>query len=165
MATKKELYLQARESGMTNEQIAEEYGVLTSTITRAIGPNPKNEKESNGMGNNDDEVLVPNTNEEHQVLKTKVVNCCDCGTAFSIPPAEQKFYIKKGYELPKRCPKCRKKREQKEEHICIDCGATFTIRLTEKEFFEKNGLHIPQRCPECREIKRKRNAEQDEQQA
>lgn len=165
MVTKKELYLQARESGMTNEQIAEEYGVLTSTITRAIGPNPKNKKENNGMGNNDDEVLASNTNEERQVLKTKVVNCCDCGTTFSLPPAEQKFYIKKGYELPKRCPHCRKKREQKEEYICVDCGASFTIRLTEKEFFEKNGLHIPQRCLECREIKRKRNAEQAEQQA
>lgn len=160
--TRKEMYMRARnEDGMTNEQIAEAYGVKVSTVDRAIGK----KKENANMSEYNDETMDMNEEvmseekTEKKVLKTIVVNCCDCGKTFSITPAEQKFYASKGYELPKRCHTCRKKRSQFEEFECVDCGATFTIKKTEREFYERNGLHLPHRCPECRKIKRERNAE------
>ena len=65
--------------------------------------------------------------------------------------------MNKGYEIPKRCGDCRKKRNEYEEKVCVDCGATFQFRKTEKEYFEKNNLYLPIRCPKCREYKRKHN--------
>lgn len=163
MATRKELYLEARAMGKTNTQIANEFGVLTATIDRAIGKTPTKlyTKGLNEMDFDDTTPVETPAEPEKKVLKTLVVNCCDCGTTFSIPPAEQKFYMKKGFELPKRCNKCRQKRMQIEEYDCVDCGATFEIKLTEREFYEKNGLHVPCRCPECRKIKRARSKQQE----
>lgn len=39
-------------------------------------------------------------------MDIKIV-CCDCGKEFVFSSREQKFYIKKGFSLPKRCKKCR----------------------------------------------------------
>ena len=43
---------------------------------------------------------------ENQKLK-----CQNCGQEFVFTAGEQKFYQDKGFEPPKRCPECRKKRK------------------------------------------------------
>lgn len=37
--------------------------------------------------------------------------CADCGGSFLFSFRDQKFYLKRGYEFPKRCPDCRKSRK------------------------------------------------------
>jgi DNA-directed RNA polymerase subunit RPC12/RpoP len=38
--------------------------------------------------------------------------CKDCGEPFSMEKKEIEFYENKGWEQPKRCPGCRKKRRE-----------------------------------------------------
>lgn len=41
------------------------------------------------------------------------IKCKDCGNTFSIGEEEQAWYKERGFELPKRCKKCRvSKRER-----------------------------------------------------
>lgn len=40
------------------------------------------------------------------------VVCKDCGEEFVVTGGEQEFLFEKGFELPKRCPKCRKRRKE-----------------------------------------------------
>lgn len=49
---------------------------------------------------------------------TKVLKCMECGKSFEMTTEEQKWYKEKGYELPKRCFDCRKKRRanSRKEH-------------------------------------------------
>ena len=37
------------------------------------------------------------------------LSCKDCGIEFLFEIGEQKFYKKRGYPPPKRCPACRKR--------------------------------------------------------
>lgn len=46
----------------------------------------------------------------------KQIICKDCGKSFSISPDEEKFYISKGLQIPKRCKECRKIRKEKKAH-------------------------------------------------
>lgn len=41
-------------------------------------------------------------------MEEKVIRCIQCGQPFSITVAEQKRFISKGFDLPKRCQVCRK---------------------------------------------------------
>lgn len=43
-------------------------------------------------------------------LELVSVSCKDCGRTFEITPAEQEHFKSLGFELPKRCPACRKVR-------------------------------------------------------
>jgi len=43
--------------------------------------------------------------------KSQKLKCQDCGQEFAFSAGEQKFYEEKGFEPPKRCPQCRKKRK------------------------------------------------------
>lgn len=44
------------------------------------------------------------------------VECKECHRPFAILPEEAEWYTKeKGYDLPKRCPSCRRKRRKKAE--------------------------------------------------
>lgn len=47
----------------------------------------------------------------------KQIICKDCGKSFSISPEEDKFYISKGLQIPKRCKECRKARKEQENRI------------------------------------------------
>lgn len=38
--------------------------------------------------------------------------CKDCGEPFSMNKSEIEFYERKGFQQPKRCPECRKKRRE-----------------------------------------------------
>lgn len=109
----------------------------------------------------EDELVKEDEEEANGILHT-ITRQCKCGNEFDITPAEQKFYSKKGYELPKRCPECRKKRKEVIVLKCCDCNAPFTITADEKDYFERNHIFIPKRCPACREIKRNRNKENNE---
>ena len=40
---------------------------------------------------------------------------CKCGAEFEFTKGEQKFYAEKGLSEPKRCPKCRAEKKQKNE--------------------------------------------------
>lgn len=164
-------YQMARDLGKSNEEIAKEYNVKKSTVDRAIGSDRKLKEEKN-MGINSKMAqtrVVKRPKEEahknedvsqpREVLKTITVNCCDCGRTFSVNPAEQNFFKRKGLNLPKRCPECREKRKKVETRICVDCGAEFTISRTNLEYFKRIGMHSPKRCEECRKNKREHNAE------
>ena len=64
-------------------------------------------------------------------------SCEHCGDVFLVGPAEQEFYARKGFVLPKRCPDCRwarttggarpERSELPEEPVyevtCSACGA------------------------------------------
>lgn len=42
-----------------------------------------------------------------RVLNDITIECKDCGEKFTVSAKEQEWYQNKGFELPKRCPKCR----------------------------------------------------------
>lgn len=93
------------------------------------------------------------------VLEAKVEVCIDCGKEFTITPAEQKFYIKKGYELPKRCNECRNHKRDSSTFVCVDCGKEFTLTKATISYYSRNGLQTPKRCETCRRFKKERNKE------
>ena len=41
------------------------------------------------------------------------MKCKECGEVFTMTDEEVKWYEDKGFELPKRCPECRKARRRK----------------------------------------------------
>lgn len=175
--SRKSDYLLLRSLGRNNEEIAQEMGVKKSTVDRAIGSDRKL-KEEKDMGINSKMaqtrvVKLPKeeapkseaTSQPREVLKTITINCCDCGRTFSVNPAEQNFFKRKGLNLPKRCPECRENRKKVETRICVDCGAEFTITRTNLEYFKRIGMHAPKRCEECRKNKREHNAEMERKKA
>ena len=95
-----------------------------------------------------------------EVIKPMDITCISCGEVFTMYPAEQKLYKARGYELPKRCPKCRAEKHSVTKAVCVDCGAEFDIRNAEMEYFKANNLQMPKRCPQCRSFKRERNNRQ-----
>ena len=36
------------------------------------------------------------------------ITCRECGTEFLFTESENKFYLEKGFEIPKRCKECRR---------------------------------------------------------
>ena len=85
-----------------------------------------------------------------EVLKPIVLTCVECGQEFIISPAEQKFFAKMSYELPKRCIDCRDSNKKETKFTCVDCGAEFTMKGSELSFSKKRGFKVPQRCPRFR---------------
>lgn len=174
----KEQYLQLRlQEGLSNQKIADLMGIKKSTVDRAIGSDRKLKEEKNmGINSKMSQTRVVKRPKEEapksdaasqprEVLKTVTINCCDCGRTFSVNPAEQNFFKRKGLNLPKRCPECREKRKKVETRICVDCGAEFTITRTNLEYFKRIGMHAPKRCEECRKNKREHNAEMERKKA
>lgn len=99
---------------------------------------------------------------ENKVLQPLKIKCIDCGKEFDFSPAEQKFYIKKGFSIPKRCFDCRESKKADVIKItCCDCGVEFEINGYEKEYFEKNEYEYPKRCRSCRDFKKKKNEERE----
>jgi len=50
------------------------------------------------------------------------LRCVDCHEEFTFTTGEQEFYTDKGYNQPKRCPTCRRKKKeqrgaQEEKHL------------------------------------------------
>jgi len=43
-------------------------------------------------------------------MKDKVITCVQCGNPFVFAVAEQARFHKLGFDIPKRCPECRKKK-------------------------------------------------------
>lgn len=43
---------------------------------------------------------------------TTTIECKDCKATFTMTEEEMKWYKDHDFELPKRCPDCRKKRKQ-----------------------------------------------------
>ena len=95
-------------------------------------------------------------------LEKVTITCADCGTEFDMYPAEQKFYLGKGFEMPKTCPNCRTKKRELTTITCVDCGKEFTMTGREREYFTKRNMQTPKRCPECREYKKMRNVNKDQ---
>jgi CxxC-x17-CxxC domain-containing protein len=44
-------------------------------------------------------------------MNNQKLTCQECGQEFPFSSGEQKFFEEKGFEPPKRCPDCRKKRK------------------------------------------------------
>jgi hypothetical protein len=52
-----------------------------------------------------------------------VLNCRQCGEDFVFSESEQEFYKEKGFELPRRCKKCRSIEQTRINHpSCSKCG-------------------------------------------
>ena len=47
-------------------------------------------------------------------MKRMIIDCVQCGSEFELSPAEVDHYISKGFDLPKRCSDCRKKKSRGE---------------------------------------------------
>lgn len=45
-------------------------------------------------------------------MKDEILDCVQCGGEFVFTVAEQKRVLAKGFDEPKRCPQCRKKKEK-----------------------------------------------------
>lgn len=43
-------------------------------------------------------------------MEEKII-CVDCGNEFTLAAEERKWYEDKGFDIPKRCPACRKQRK------------------------------------------------------
>lgn len=72
--------------------------VITSTLTITDGNPWKSDRtESKQI-----------SNKERSPLKRKLLECKDCGCGFEYSVGEQKFFLKKGWKEPVRCPQCRK---------------------------------------------------------
>lgn len=57
--------------------------------------------------------LIEKSKQEKEAWKNSVgrwVSCRSCGRSFSITNGEIEYFSRKGYNLPTRCPNCRKKR-------------------------------------------------------
>lgn len=162
--------IKLKESGSSNQTIANHYGCSESTIRRIIKnfclqPIPKAKKELNAVQitkNAKDENKVENEVKTYEPIE-KV--CKRCGKAFVIPPYEQKLNDEKGFDLPLRCPECREEMRKKIEITCVDCNNVFTITQGKKEAMEAKGLIIPKRCPVCIKFKKEANAKQIEKNA
>ena len=96
-----------------------------------------------------------------KIEKRREIECVDCDNIFFIKEKQESDFRNKGWEIPKRCPECRKlrkienesKNEEKEngEWIkCISCKKTFLFSEKEKQFFAKKGFNPPRRCKNCR---------------
>lgn len=48
-----------------------------------------------------------------RVLNDITIECKDCGENFTVSAKEQEWYYDKGFELPKRCPRCRKNKKDR----------------------------------------------------
>lgn len=90
--------------------------------------------------------------------KTQKLTCQDCGQDFPFSAGEQKFYEEKGFDPPKRCPQCRKKRRSSQTNDsttpqssndggmhtieCADCKKTSQVPFTPRS-------SKPIYCAEC----------------
>lgn len=103
-----------------------------------------------------EETSEPNTEpaKTHEVIEPMEIECIKCHEKFLMVPTEIKFYRSHGYEMPKRCPKCRVDKTDTVEIECKDCGKTFTVSAREKDYFVSRGLALPKRCKQCREFRR-----------
>jgi len=45
-------------------------------------------------------------------MKEKIITCIQCGRSFVFTVSEQEDFIKKGFDKPKRCSPCRKKKSK-----------------------------------------------------
>lgn len=161
--------IELKEIGYTNQMIANHYGCSETTIRRTIKnfclqSIPKDKKESNAgqitkiKNVEKEENKVENAfNESVKTYKPIERTCIRCNNIFVIPPFEQKLKDAKGFDLPKRCQKCRNELKEKIEIVCVDCNNTFTISVGEKEYLESKGLQLPKRCPVCLKFKRDAN--------
>jgi hypothetical protein len=41
-------------------------------------------------------------------METKFITCVQCNTEFEFIDSEQRYYEERGFDVPKRCPECRK---------------------------------------------------------
>lgn len=105
------------------------------------------------------ELDIKKANNEPPTTQLEPLNitCIDCGNNFMMSPAEQKFYLIRGYHIPKRCPQCRKVKQTITTYTCKDCGKQFTLNNQELSFYKRQNLQIPKRCSDCRKIKKERN--------
>lgn len=47
--------------------------------------------------------------------QTKDYNCKDCKMIFQLTDRDEKHFLDKGWEIPKRCGSCRKKRREEKQ--------------------------------------------------
>jgi rubrerythrin len=45
-------------------------------------------------------------------METQFVVCIQCGQEFEFPPDEQARYLDRGFDAPRRCPSCRRKKSK-----------------------------------------------------
>ena len=165
--------IKLKESGSSNQAIANHYGCSEATIRRTIKnfclqPITKAKKELNAeqitkiKNAEKDENKVENEVKTYEPIEKE---CKRCGKKFVIPPYEQKLNDEKGYDLPLRCPECRELMRKKIEITCVDCNNVFTITEGKKEAMESRGLVLPKRCPICLKFKKEANAKQAEKNA
>ena len=55
----------------------------------------------------------------------KILTCNQCHSKFYFTEKEQAFYKKKGFNLPKLCPSCRKKKQEPKKHVTRACSTCY----------------------------------------
>lgn len=49
------------------------------------------------------------------MAEDKEINCIDCKENFWLTGGEQDFFDRKGFQQPKRCPDCRRKKKERNQ--------------------------------------------------
>lgn len=88
-------------------------------------------------------------------------DCVTCGSKFDMSEADEKWFIDKGWPIPKRCKMCRDNKvkkivvtssdpdEMKSTHKCIGCGEIFYTTQSHEEWYISKHLLFPTRCFKC----------------
>jgi hypothetical protein len=52
-------------------------------------------------------------------FKDMKLSCADCGEEFTFTAGEQKYFLEKAYDIPRRCVKCRaiRKKDKKKKRV------------------------------------------------
>lgn len=108
--------------------------------------------ENNNNFNFEEEAMDINS-----LLNPITKNCSECGSEFTLIPAEQKFYISNGYHLPNKCLSCRRSDREVYTFICTDCNNEFTMKGSEIKYFKRNNMELPKRCKRCIQYKKEKN--------
>ena len=93
-----------------------------------------------------------------EFVMDKILTCKQCHSQFYFTEKEQSFYKKKGFNIPKLCPSCRKKNKQPKQHTpracrtCYfrDCKYGFdaiTSRRTYQYYCRRSGKNLINDAP------------------
>jgi len=62
----------------------------------------------------------PADKETSEKMKTEFITCIQCGQEFEFSAQEQQQFDRRGFDAPKRCPACRRKKSKLNDAATLD---------------------------------------------
>ena len=66
-------------------------------------------------------------------MQTKLIECVQCRNEFDFTVSQQVYYGKMGFDEPKRCPECRKRKTRQETEANPKVNRKIHRRMAEDE--------------------------------